>query len=94
MGQSDVRLGLSNIVKRLAYHYLGKGIGTHKIEHTVYDEVVVSEFDEWKENPLDLSEHGAGIRVEFRRQGKRVRWVEFRVHTAGGGGDLAVFLVE
>ena len=94
MGQSDVRRGLTNVVKRLAYFYLCKGIGKHPIEHDVYDKVVVSEFDEWKENPADPSEHGAGLRVEFCRQGKRVRWVEFRIRTAGGGGDQAVFLIE
>jgi hypothetical protein len=94
MSQSDVRLGLTNVVKRLAYFYLCKGLGKHTIAHDVYDEVMVSEFDEWKENPADPSEHGAGVRVEFRRQGKRVRWVEFRIRTAGGGGDQAVFLIE
>jgi len=94
MSQSDIRLGLTNVVKRLAYFYLCKGLGVYPIEHDVYDEVVVSEFDEWRENPTDPSEHGAGVRVEFRRQKKRVRWVEFRIRTAGGGGDLAVCLVE
>lgn len=90
----ETRLGLTNILKRLAYSYLVKGFGRHSIQHGIYDEVEVSELYPWKQNPVQTGEHGAGISVAFLRQGKKVRWVEFSVRDIGGGGDPAVFSVK
>ena len=90
----EVTLGLTNILKRLAYSYLTRGFGRHPIEHDVYDEVEVSELYPWIPNPSDSEEFGAGIRVTFLRDNKKVRWVEFGVRDTGGGGDAAVFIVK
>jgi len=96
MKHVDRRLGLTNILKRLAYSYLLKGLGRHPIEHEVYDEVEVSELYPWKPDPTssDSGEYGAGVRVSFYRQKKRVRWVEFSIRNTGGGGDEAFFRVK
>jgi hypothetical protein len=90
----ESRLGLTNILKRLAYAYLTKGFGRHQITHDVYDEVDVSELYPWVPNPTCAEEHGAGIKVTFLRNGKKVRWVEFSVRDVGGGGDPTIFSIK
>ncbi len=90
---SEVRLGLTNILKRLADSYLTKGFGRHPIEHHVYDAVEVAPLYDWMPNPEQPNECGAGIKVTFFRQGQRVRWVEFAVRFTGGGGDQAIFIL-
>jgi hypothetical protein len=94
MSSVETRLGLTNILKRLAYSYLVRGIGRHQIKHDVYDEVDVSELYPWVPNPAHAVEHGAGIRVTFLRKGKKVRWVEFSVRDVGGGGDPTIFSIK
>lgn len=93
MKDVEIKLGLTNILKRLAYSYLSKGFGRHPIEHDVYDEVDVSELYPWIPNPAQAGEHGAGIRVTFLRKGQKVRWVEFSVRDVGGGGDPTIFSI-
>lgn len=80
-------IGLTPVLKRLAYSYLKKGVGSHAIEHPVYDEVIVRELYEWH-SPDDrqLPPRGALI-VEFLSLGQRIRWVEFGVQFIGGGGE-------
>lgn len=90
----ETRLGLTNIFKRLAYSFISKGFGRHPIEHDVYDEVEVSELYPWQTNPERTDEYGAGIRVTFYCQGKRIRWAEFGIRFAGGGGDEAIFQLK
>lgn len=82
------RLGITPVLKRLAWFYAKKGVGSHAIEHPVYDEVVVRELYDWHapEGRPDLPPQG-GLVVEFVRVGQRVRWVEFATRYAGGGGD-------
>lgn len=84
------KLGLTPVLKRLAWHYLQKGIGSHAIEHHVYDEVIVKQLYDWHapEN-RDLPEQG-GMVVAFMRVGERVRWVEFGVRFTGGGGESII----
>jgi len=94
MKNVEVILGLTNILKRLAYSYLTKGFGCHPIDHDVYDEVDVAEMYPWIPNPVQKDEHGAGIRVTFLRKGKKVRWVEFSVRDVGGGGDPTIFSIK
>lgn len=96
MTTTESKLGLTNIVKRLAYSFLLQGTGKHTIDHDVYDEVEVSSLYPWMPNPTisNGEEYGAGIKVTFYRQGKRVRWVEFSVRDVGGGGDLSIFRVK
>lgn len=94
MKDVEVRLGLTNILKRLAYSYLTKGFGRFPIEHNIYDEVEVSELYPWIPNPVQKDEYGAGIRVTFFRKGRKVRWVEFSVRAIGGGGDPSIFIAK
>jgi len=94
MGRIETTIGLTPILKRLAYSYLCKGFGRHAIKHAVYDEVEVETLYPWQANPEDPNDHGAGIKVTFYREKKRVRWVEFAVRFAGGGGNPAVFRVK
>jgi hypothetical protein len=86
MSRVEHKLGLSPVLKRLAFNYLKLGIGSHAIEHHIYDEVQVSELYEWHapEN-RDLQPRG-GLVVAFCREGKRIRWVEFSCSFIGGGG--------
>ena len=93
MSNIETRLGLTNILKRLAYSFLCKGFGRHPIDHPLYDLVEVAELYPWQANPECTDESGAGIRVTFFRDGERIRWVEFGVRFAGGGGDEAIFQI-
>lgn len=93
MKGTEIRLGLTNPLKRLAYYFLTKGFGSYPLDHAVYDRVDVEELYQWMPNPEDGHQHGGGIRVTFYRQEKRIRWVEFAVRDVGGGGDPAVFSV-
>ncbi len=96
MTKTETKLGLTNIMKRLAYSYLTRGIGKHDIDHEVYDKVEVEQLYPWMPNPTrgDEEEYGAAIKVSFFRQGHRVRWVEFSVRDVGGGGDPSIFRLK
>lgn len=86
MGKIENRLGLSPVLKRLAFHYLKMGVGSHSIDHPVYDEVRVVELYDWHTpRAKDIPPRG-GLIVEFCRGGERVRWVEFGCSFIGGGG--------
>lgn len=86
MSRVDHKLGLTPMLKRLAFHYLQKGVGTHVIEHHVYDKVVVKSLYDWS-TPVDESMPSqGGLVVEFWRDGKRMRWVDFGCRVVGGGG--------
>jgi hypothetical protein len=94
MTKTETRLGLTNILKRLAYSYLTRGFGRHPIDHDIYDEVEVSSLYPWMPNPAGGGEYGAGVKVTFYRGGQRVRWVEFSIRDVGGGGDPTIFRVK
>jgi hypothetical protein len=87
MTRIEQRLGINAVLKRLAFHYLQKGVGSHAIEHHVYDEVVVGVLYDWHTPDEKKMPPQGGMVVEFRRLGQRVRWVEFGCHYTGGGGD-------
>jgi hypothetical protein len=89
---SEVRLGLTKPFIRLAYYYFTRGFGSYPIDHAVYDSVEVASLYDWRSNPENEEEFGAGVRVTFCRQGQKVRWVEFSVRYGGGGGKPAIFL--
>lgn len=87
MSRVDHLLGLTPMLKRRAFHYLQRGIGTFPSDHPAYDVVVVKSLYDWK-TPLDDSVPGqGGMVVEFHKDGKRVRWVEFGCRIVGGGGE-------
>jgi hypothetical protein len=89
MSRAETRLGLTPVFKRLAYHYLKKGVGSHAVEQPYdefYDEVVVRELYDWH-SPTEASKPPqGGLVVEFKLRGERQRWVEFGCHYIGGGG--------
>jgi hypothetical protein len=91
---SEVRLGLTKPFIRLAYYYLTKGFGTypHSTGNELYDVVDVTPLYDWRSNPENEEESGAGIRVTFYYQGHKVRWVEFAIRYGGGGGKPTIFL--
>lgn len=94
MTNIETRIGLTNIVKRLAYFYMLKGIGEYPMENAWFDLARVEEFCPWQPSIVDPEEYGAGIRVSFFCKGYRVRFVEFRVRCAGGGGDEVIKLIK
>jgi len=93
MSQIEARVGLTPILKRLAYHYMAsKGLGRHGIvsELDGYDEIDVAELYPWGPNPQNEEESGAAIRVTFMRDGHKMRFVEFSVRCIGGGGEATI----
>lgn len=86
MSKVEKLIGLTPVLKRLAFHFLKKGLGSHAIEHHLYDEVVVRELYDWNA-PNDKMPPQGGIIVEFMFIGERIRFVEFGIHAIGGGGE-------
>lgn len=78
------------MLKRRAFHYLQKGIGTYPSDHPAYDTVVVRSLYDWTTPSDEAMPSQGGLVVEFHRGGKRVRWVEFGCRVVGGGGDPIV----
>ena len=85
----DHKLGLTPVLKRRAFSYLQRGIGTYPSDHPAYDEIVVKPLYDWKTPSDDIPGQG-GIVVEFHRAGQRIRWVEFGCRVIGGGGEPIV----
>ena len=83
----DHKLGLTPMLKRLAFHYLLRGAGRYPSEHPAYDAVVVKSLYDWQTPMGDTLPSQGGAVVEFHRDGKRVRWVEFGCRVIGGGGE-------
>lgn len=85
---SEALLGITPVLKRLAFHYLQKGLGSHAVEapyNVFYDEIIVKPLYDW--TSIEGHEPQGGLVVEFWWVGKRIRWVEFGAHVIGGGGD-------
>lgn len=78
------------MLKRTAFNYLLKGIGEHPSTHPAYDKVVVRSLYDWQTPHDDVLPSQGGVVVEFWRDGKRVRWVDFGCRVVGGGGDPVV----
>jgi hypothetical protein len=96
MSTFETRLGLTPILKRLAFYYFTLGYGTHKIDHPEYDEVEVVELYPWQQNPQNEkgdTDYGAGTQINFYRGGKIIRFIEFSIRFTGGGGEQAVRLL-
>lgn len=87
MSKIERLIGLTPVFKRLAFFYLKKGVGSHAIDHHLFDEVVVRELYDWHSPDENKMPPQGGIIVEFHRLGQRVRWVEFGCHYTGGGGE-------
>lgn len=90
MSKAERIIGLTPMIKRIAYYYLRLGEGEYTPDggnHPHYDKIIVRELYEFKENPQVEGEHAGGMIVEFFKDGHRVRWIEFRCQVVGGGGD-------
>lgn len=84
---SEALLGITPVLKRLAFHFLQKGLGSHAVEapyNALYDEVRVVPLYDWTEVPGHDPQ--GGLCVEFWNIGIRVRWIEFGARVIGGGG--------
>lgn len=87
MSRLEHKIGITAVLKRLAFSFLQRGLGEHRIEHPQYDKVVVRSLYDWR-TPTDESiPSQGGVVVEFYREGARVRWVEFGCRVIGGGGE-------
>jgi hypothetical protein len=91
--KAETRLGVTPVLQRLAYYYLCRGLGEHPIRDWPYDKVVVREMYPWQPNPNNPLEYQGGIVVEFHKNGKRERYVEFGVRRVGAGGHDAIKIV-
>ncbi len=95
MTKTETILGLTPITKRLAYHFLCRGVGKYRmVDHPYYDEAVVEELYPWRPNPENKEDYGAGIKVTFYRKKEKVRHVEFGVRFIGGGGEEMIRLMD
>lgn len=88
--RTDHKLGLTPMLKRAAFHYLLKGIGEHASNLPSYDKVVVRSLYDWQTPQDDALPSQGGVVVEFWRDGKRVRWVDFGCRVVGGGGEAVL----
>jgi hypothetical protein len=88
--RTDHKLGLTPVLKRIAFRYLQRGLGTYPSDLPAYDHVTVRPLYDWK-TPSDpeIPAQG-GLVVEFWRKGRRARWVEFGCRVVGGGGEPIV----
>lgn len=84
--RTDHKLGLTPMLKRLAFNYLLRGLGEHTSIDPNYDKVVVKSLYDWQTpGNSDIPSQG-GVVVEFWKDGRRVRWIDFACRVAGGGG--------
>lgn len=97
MSHTERLIGLTPVIKRVAYYYLRLGEGEYVPDggkHPHYNKIVVRELYEFKENPVVEGEHSGGMVVEFYKDDRRIRWVEFRCQVIGGGGDAIIKRVK
>lgn len=97
MSKAERLLGLTPALQRIAYYYLRLGEGVYTPDggrHPHYDRVAVRELYEFTENPLVAGERSGGMIVEFFKDNRRVKWIEFRCQVVGGGGDAAIKRVK
>lgn len=93
--KTEMRLGLNPAFLRIAYYYLRLGEGAYTPEnHPHYDKVLVRELYEFSENPTVPGEYAGGVVIEFFKDGRRLRFVEFRTQIVGGGGDSIIHSVD
>lgn len=86
MSKVEHRLGLTPVLKRLAFSYLQRGIGAHAIDHPQYDKVVVRSLYDWN-TPTDDSVPSQGRgrrRVHARRQARAMDRVRLPGHRRRG----------
>ena len=77
------KLGITSLLVRQAWYYLGLGLGKHESVTARYDYVVVSLLYDWKE--MEGAGQG-GFKVTFFAEDCPQRYVELTCKVAGGGG--------
>jgi hypothetical protein len=89
MSKTESLLGLTPAFQRIAYYYLrlGEGVYTPNDGHPHYNKIIVRELYEFRENSLTPGERSGGLIVEFFKNNRRIRWLEFRCQVVGGGGE-------
>lgn len=88
-GNSVRRIGLTPAFLRTAYYYLCLGFGTYTPESSSYDKVVVKplyEFGGHPDRPDVIEEHAGGVVVEFYKEGRKTRSLDFRCQVVGWSG--------
>lgn len=89
MNKLETLIGLTPAFQRIAYYYLRLGEGVYvpdNGQHPHYNKIIVRELYEFHENPLVSNERSGGLIVEFFKDDRRIRWIEFRCQVVGGGG--------
>lgn len=95
MSQKDDHLmGITPIVIRRAAYYLKLGEGTYFPEHPHFDKVVVETSYDVVQNRDHPEEWSQGMQVNFYKEGRRIRWVEFGCRLVGAGGDDIMKMVR
>ena len=95
MSKTETLLGLTPVQKRMAHYYLCSGYGEYTPQdHPQYDKVIVRELYPFGENPRKQGEHAGGAVVEFYREDRKVKWIEFRCQVVGGGGEAVIRRVK
>lgn len=97
MSTTERIIGLTPMIKRIAYYYLRLGEGIYAPDggnHPHYNRVVVRELYDFRENPKVEGEHAGGMIVEFFKDDRRIRWVDFRCQVIGGGGEAIIKRVK
>ncbi len=72
---------------RRAAYYLTLGIGEYFPGHPHYDRVTVEQLYELTQHPENDMEWSVGLAVNFFKNKRRIRWIEFGCRTTGAGGD-------
>ena len=87
----EQRLGLTPLYVRLASSFLEKGVGTHPCNSLGYDKAKVEVISRWDNYALpgDPPAYFMEFQVSFFKQGRRVKWVDFKLNMTGGGGEPA-----
>jgi len=85
--KDDHMMGITPITLRRAGYYLSLGTGVYYPDHPHFDQVVVEQTYPVTQHPEVSAEWSQGMQINFYKDGRRVRWVEFGCRLVGAGGD-------
>lgn len=89
------RVGLTPMMMRIGAYYLAQGEGEYDVEQFEFEKVRVSIAKPWGNH---AREHNAEayrmlFRVEFIKNTKVLRWIEFNTTVTGAGGRPTIYEV-
>lgn len=93
MNKAQHLVGMTPNLMRIAYYYLRLGEGEYAPDgghHPHYNKVIVRQLYEFKESDRVEGTYAGGMIVEFFKDNRRVRWLEFNCGVVGFGGDAIV----